>query len=114
MLVKYFLLATVIISFTRASSFINENVAFERVNEITTTRSRWLVAFVIDTNPYQEILTLIAGIFQDIRANLMQTWEVVPNFEFSVTRQTYKYFEHNVWGDSKLGTLSYLFRRRTR
>ena len=79
MLVKYFLLATVIISFTRASSFINENVAFERVNEITTTRSRWLVAFVIDTNPYQEILTLIAGIFQDIRANLMQTWEVVPN-----------------------------------
>ena len=39
------------------SSFVSENVVFEKVKDITTSRSKWLVAFVIDINPYQELLS---------------------------------------------------------
>lgn len=39
-----------------AISFIEESVVFEKVNEISTTRSKWLVAFVIDIDPYSALL----------------------------------------------------------
>ena len=29
---------------------------FENIGEVTTTRSRWLVTFVIDLNPYQDFI----------------------------------------------------------
>lgn len=35
---------------------IHENVIFYKVSQITTTRSKWLVTFVIDMDPYQEFL----------------------------------------------------------
>jgi hypothetical protein len=35
---------------------IRENVIFEKVNEISTTRSQWLVAIQLDFNPYGDLL----------------------------------------------------------
>ena len=32
------------------------NVIFEKIGEVTTTRSRWLVTFVNDLNPYQDFI----------------------------------------------------------
>ena len=72
------LLLAVILQIINSESFISENVVFEKVNEITTTRSRWLVAFVIDTDPYQEILSKITESFQDIKTRLYKTWNEVP------------------------------------
>ena len=45
-----------LIAFIWGSSFISENVVFEKVKEITTTRSKWTVAFLFDINPYRELL----------------------------------------------------------
>ena len=35
----------------------NENVAFRKVNEVTTTRARWVVSLVIDLDPYKSLMT---------------------------------------------------------
>ncbi|XP_046574034.1 uncharacterized protein LOC124282108 [Haliotis rubra] len=34
-----------------------ENIIFQKLNDVTTTRSKWLVTFVIDLKPYQSYLT---------------------------------------------------------
>ena len=47
-----FLLLTLV----SGSSFISQNVVFDKVKDITTSRSKWMVAFVIDINPYQDLL----------------------------------------------------------
>ena len=38
------------------STFIHENVIFQKVNEISTTRSDWLVTFVIDLLPFENFV----------------------------------------------------------
>jgi hypothetical protein len=40
------------------ASVINcqHNVIFEKIGEVTTTRSKWLVTFVIDLNTYQDFI----------------------------------------------------------
>lgn len=38
---------------TNPSTVTQENVIFQKSNEITTTRSQWLVSFVIDLGPYK-------------------------------------------------------------
>ena len=44
-------------SLNKASNIISqENVIFERTNEIATTRSKWLVSFAINITPYQDLL----------------------------------------------------------
>ena len=45
-----------LIAFIWGSSFISENVVFEKVKDITTTRSKRTVAFLVDINPYHELL----------------------------------------------------------
>ena len=45
------------------SVLVKRNVVFQKVNEITTTRSRWLVTFVIDLNPYEQFLTKLENDF---------------------------------------------------
>ena len=45
------------------SAFISENVVFDKVTTITTTRSRWLVTFVIDLKPFE---LFINRLFSDI------------------------------------------------
>lgn len=46
------------ISYTFALS-ISENVIFERVNEVSTSHSRWLVTFVHDLKPYEHFINKI-------------------------------------------------------
>jgi len=45
------------------SAFISENVVFDKVTTITTTRTRWLVTFVIDLKPFE---LFINRLFSDI------------------------------------------------
>ena len=46
-----------------SSTFMQENVIFHKLNEITTTRSKWLVSFVIDLAPYDKV---IQGLSSDL------------------------------------------------
>ena len=51
---------------------IHENVVFNKVNEITTTRARWLVAFVQDLSPFKYYLARIRTDI-DLAANITDT-----------------------------------------
>ena len=57
---------------TLAFSFIKENVVFEKINEISTTRSKWLVAFVIDIDPYSSLLARINASVQTVEDKLSE------------------------------------------
>ena len=49
---------------------ISNNVVFSKVNEITTTRSEWVITFVIDMAPYEESLTSLTP-FLTANANIV-------------------------------------------
>ena len=38
------------------STVVQDNVVFHKTNEITTTRSRWIVTMVIDLTPYDRFI----------------------------------------------------------
>jgi hypothetical protein len=50
------LLFQFLIKLISTDMIIRENVIFEKVNEISTTRSQWLVAIQLDFNPYGDLL----------------------------------------------------------
>jgi len=47
---------------TDSISFASSNVVFQKLSDITTARSRWLVAFKINLNPYDELLNELSNI----------------------------------------------------
>ena len=53
-----------------SSSFVSENVVFEKMKEITTTRSKWLVAFVIDIDPYKKLLAQVNQSLSDVKESV--------------------------------------------
>ena len=54
----------VLLLFSHANTLlITQNVAFQKVNEITTTHSRWLVTFIIDLEPYEHFINKIEDDF---------------------------------------------------
>ena len=40
---------------------VRQNVVFRKVSEVTTTRSRWSLTFVIDLNPYVTVMKTVEG-----------------------------------------------------
>ncbi|CAG2242291.1 unnamed protein product [Mytilus edulis] len=54
------ILFVTILSGLSGSTFIQENVVFHKVNEITTTRSNWLVTFVIDLAPFENFVNQLS------------------------------------------------------
>lgn len=47
-------LSIIILLFTVSDSLlVRENVIFEKLHEISTTRSRWMITLVTDLTPYQ-------------------------------------------------------------
>ena len=60
-------------------SLIRENIIFQKTNEITTTRSRWLVAFVIDLAPYQKLINKLnehlTEASKDISEEVLRYWQ---------------------------------------
>ena len=40
---------------------VRQNVVFRKVSEVTTTRSRWSLSFVIDLNPYVTVMKTVEG-----------------------------------------------------
>ena len=81
MLFAYLLLPTFLfhVTFATSTNLIKENVVFEKVNEVITTRSWWLVAIVIDTDPYQKVLHKLSDSFQGIKTSLTDAWGELSN-----------------------------------
>ena len=52
------------------SVLVKRNVVFQKINKITTTRSRWLVTFVIDLDPYEQLLTKLENDFVKVEESL--------------------------------------------
>lgn len=52
------------------SVVVKKNVIFQKINEVTTTRSRWLVTFVIDLNPYEQFLSKLESDFVKVEDSL--------------------------------------------
>ena len=50
-----------------SSLLIQNHGVFQKVNEITTTRSRWLLTFVIDSEPYEQLITKLDDDFENAR-----------------------------------------------
>ena len=48
------------------STFVNNNVIFQKKNEFSTSRSRWLVTFVIE---FQAYFDFINAIEKDVKYN---------------------------------------------
>ena len=48
-----------------SSLLIQHNVAFQKVNEISTTRSKWPLTFVIDLEPYEQLITKLDDDFEN-------------------------------------------------
>ena len=48
-----------------SSLLIKNNVVFQNVNEITTTRSTWPLTFVIDLEPYEQLITKLDHDFEN-------------------------------------------------
>ena len=57
--------------------FTHENVIFHKINDITTTRARWLVTFVQDLHPFQYYLTKLAA---DIKGTIDLTKALIKHY----------------------------------
>jgi hypothetical protein len=55
------LLFSLLVTLVGTDLIIRENVIFEKINEISTTRSQWLVAIQLDFNPYGDLLDHLAN-----------------------------------------------------
>ena len=66
------------------STLVAQNVVFQKVNEVTTTRARWLVTFVTDLNPYIDGMAQLA---RDVSAATGTAWQVIGHY----TRKGHKY-----------------------
>ncbi|KAK7480230.1 hypothetical protein BaRGS_00028506, partial [Batillaria attramentaria] len=80
----------------------SHNVVFRKVNEVTTTRSRWLVTFIIDLEPYVDAMNRLSA---NIENATSISWQVVQhyfdkgdhftksfvrlNHDFKLVRETY-------------------------
>lgn len=48
------------ISLACSTAFLSDSVIFQKLSDITTTRSRWLVAFKIEMSPYETLLNKLS------------------------------------------------------
>lgn len=86
-------------------AFISENVVFDKINDIATTRSKWPVSFVTDLKPFEKFierlsqdLVTTAGLAQQVikrydgsgKENFMNTFTSLRN-EFRLLTETHKY-----------------------
>ena len=54
-------------------SVVNGNVVFQKTGTVSLTRTRWLVTFVIDLEPYERVINTVSDDFQDITDTAWQT-----------------------------------------
>ena len=68
-----------LISFGMANpSFIAENVVFQETGELATTRSSWTVSFVIETKPYEQLVT---GFSRDVEEACRNAHQIVSHYK---------------------------------
>ena len=58
-------------------SRVAHNVVFQKMNEVTTTKSRWLVTFVIDLEPPENLLSKLS---RDVQNTTGITQKVVSHY----------------------------------
>ena len=82
---KFYLPLTLILVGYAYGAIVYENVIFQKVNEITTTRARWLVTFVQDLSPFKYFLahvsTDIDKVAEVTDAILVHYNDSRPNFQ---------------------------------
>ena len=54
---KLLVIITLLVGFTR-SLIVKDNVVFYKTNDVSTTRAKWLVTFVLDLYPYSQFTEL--------------------------------------------------------
>lgn len=59
-----------------AKIFVHENVLFEKVNEVSSTRSKWLVAMSEDLNSYYDIINELNASLRTTKLSLMKATEL--------------------------------------
>ena len=69
-------------------SQVAHKVVFQKMNEVTTTRYWWLVTFVIDLEPYENLLSKLS---RDVQNTTDITWKVVSHYVESQS-QFFKFF----------------------
>ena len=55
-----FLIILVLLGLTLATQ-VRQNVVLRKISEVTTTRSRWSITFVIDLNPYATVVSTVGN-----------------------------------------------------
>jgi len=58
-------------------AFISENVVFDKINDITTSRSKWLVSFVSDLKPFERFIERLS---HDLVATAALAQQVVKQY----------------------------------
>lgn len=52
---------------------LRKNVLFQKVNEVTTTRSRWLVTCVIETDKFHEFIRILDANINQLHGVILGT-----------------------------------------
>ena len=97
-----------------AGNIGSHNVVFQKVNEVTTTRSRWLVTFVVDLKPYVRAMNQLSASIDNATDT---SWEVVQHY-FDKGNQFVKSFvrlseELKIVRDTYNGLLEHFVEYRT-
>ena len=58
-------------------TLVSQNVVFQKVNEVTTTRAQWLVTFVTDLKPYMDGMERL---YKDVNEVQQVIWQVVGHY----------------------------------
>lgn len=59
------------------SVFFNENVIFQKTNDITVTNAKWLASFVINLEPFNRFL---AKLDEDIRLAMLTAGRIMMSY----------------------------------
>ena len=90
------------------SLIIHENVIFQKVNEITLTRSKWLVTFVLDLKPYSNFLQKLSSDIAEanqLSTRLLRKYEQPERNRF---RDTFLSLKREVFRLKRAKDMSYL------
>lgn len=95
------LMVVSLLVFLSSTSFVRENIIFQKVNEITTTHSRWLITFVIDLTPYNTLLNKLDSQISDVKLHLskevLKYWEKRKLDRYAKFENVFMKIKNEIW-----------------
>lgn len=70
-------------------ALIQRNVIFQKVNEVTTTRSRWLITFVTDLEPYEKFMSKMKDDFSKVGESISMVEKMTAKTQGFIDAQTF-------------------------